>query len=54
MMSTTYGKFIGVLIEQNELSRTCKILTRKGKILDIDEQYLVLYSWHREIEAHGF
>ena len=41
---TTYGSIVGVLFELNELTRKCKILTRKGGIVESDEKYLILYG----------
>ena len=41
---TTYGSVVGLLIQLNELSRCCKVLTRKGTIVECDEKYLAPYG----------
>jgi hypothetical protein len=44
---TTYGNVVGVLLHVNELSRKCKILTIKGKIVYSDEAYLLPYPSYK-------
>ncbi len=41
---TTYGSIVGLLLELDQISRRCKVLTRKGGIIESDERYLILYG----------
>ena len=41
---TTYGTLVGLLIELNQLTRSCKILLTTGGFVESDEKYLLPYG----------